>query len=107
MSPIHSTGEAVGDRSAVSDGTARYSTVASMASSSTAVSTQGQAERQFPQEMPTSRSGFPRTRLQSSAGTVSYTHLRAHETVLDLVCRLLLEKKNKTLPNSNHTSTSG
>ena len=29
--------------------------------------------------------------------TVSYTHLRAHETVLDLVCRLLLEKKkNKT-----------
>ena len=28
---------------------------------------------------------------------VSYTHLRAHETVLDLVCRLLLEKK-KYLP---------
>ena len=27
---------------------------------------------------------------------VSYTHLRAHETVLDLVCRLLLEKKNTT-----------
>ena len=27
--------------------------------------------------------------------TVSYTHLRAHETVLDIVCRLLLEKKNK------------
>ena len=27
---------------------------------------------------------------------VSYTHLRAHETVLDLVCRLLLEKKKKT-----------
>ena len=30
-------------------------------------------------------------------GPVSYTHLRAHETVLDLVCRLLLEKKNKTI----------
>ena len=30
-----------------------------------------------------------------SRKTVSYTHLRAHETVLDLVCRLLLEKKNK------------
>ena len=30
---------------------------------------------------------------------VSYTHLRAHETVLDLVCRLLLEKKK------THTST--
>ena len=30
---------------------------------------------------------------------VSYTHLRAHETVLDLVCRLLLEKKKN--PNVN------
>eukprot|EP00656_Telonema_subtile_P009121 TRINITY_DN14279_c0_g1_i2.p1 TRINITY_DN14279_c0_g1~~TRINITY_DN14279_c0_g1_i2.p1 ORF type:complete len:478 (-),score=80.22 TRINITY_DN14279_c0_g1_i2:14-1447(-) len=29
----------------------------------------------------------------SSLEPVSYTHLRAHETVLDLVCRLLLEKK--------------
>ena len=29
------------------------------------------------------------------AKAVSYTHLRAHETVLDLVCRLLLEKKKK------------
>ena len=28
---------------------------------------------------------------------VSYTHLRAHETVLDLVCRLLLEKKKQQL----------
>src|SRR5664280_1385582 len=27
------------------------------------------------------------------SASVSYTHLRAHETVLDLVCRLLLEKK--------------
>ena len=26
---------------------------------------------------------------------VSYTHLRAHETVLDIVCRLLLEKINQ------------
>ena len=32
---------------------------------------------------------------QIGLGAVSYTHLRAHETVLDLVCRLLLEKKNK------------
>ena len=32
------------------------------------------------------------------ARAVSYTHLRAHETVLDLVCRLLLEK-NKTNDN--------
>ena len=29
--------------------------------------------------------------------SVSYTHLRAHETVLDLVCRLLLDKKTRTL----------
>ena len=29
------------------------------------------------------------------AKSVSYTHLRAHETVLDLVCRLLLEKKKQ------------
>ena len=28
--------------------------------------------------------------------SVSYTHLRAHETRHDLVCRLLLEKKKKT-----------
>ena len=27
---------------------------------------------------------------------VSYTHLRAHETVLDIVCRLLLEKKKRS-----------
>src|SRR5665811_1502796 len=31
----------------------------------------------------------------NALGAVSYTHLRAHETVLDLVCRLLLEKKKK------------
>ena len=28
---------------------------------------------------------------------VSYTHLRAHETGRNLVCRLLLEKKKKTI----------
>ena len=31
--------------------------------------------------------------ITNRADAVSYTHLRAHETVLDLVCRLLLEKK--------------
>src|SRR5678815_5347600 len=35
------------------------------------------------------RSGF----LYTILGTVSYTHLRAHETPEHLVCRLLLEKK--------------
>ena len=34
---------------------------------------------------------------------VSYTHLRAHETVLDIVCRLLLEKKTYKKKNKNNT----
>ena len=34
---------------------------------------------------------------------VSYTHLRAHETVLDLVCRLLLEKKKSKIHKSTRT----
>ena len=33
--------------------------------------------------------------VERSTDAVSYTHLRAHETVLDLVCRLLLEKKKQ------------
>src|SRR5665648_1098953 len=33
---------------------------------------------------------------------VSYTHLRAHETRHDLVCRLLLEKKKKNKQTSSH-----
>ena len=33
------------------------------------------------------------TPVRAGFNPVSYTHLRAHETVLDLVCRLLLEKK--------------
>ena len=40
----------------------------------------------------------PRELLTHIAAPVSYTHLRAHETVLDLVCRLLLEKKKQ--PNT-------
>ena len=35
----------------------------------------------------------------TTRAAVSYTHLRAHETVLDLVCRLLLEKKKSLSPN--------
>ena len=38
--------------------------------------------------------GAPEARY--TLAPVSYTHLRAHETVLDLVCRLLLEKKKHT-----------
>ena len=33
-------------------------------------------------------------------GTVSYTHLRAHETDSYLVCRLLLEKKKNSMQSS-------
>ena len=38
------------------------------------------------------------TALEEEFESVSYTHLRAHETVLDLVCRLLLEKKKTKIP---------
>ena len=38
--------------------------------------------------------------IRASCEPVSYTHLRAHETVLDLVCRLLLEKKNNRQSSS-------
>ena len=34
-------------------------------------------------------------------GTVSYTHLRAHETKANLVCRLLLEKKKFVSANNS------
>ena len=38
---------------------------------------------------------------------VSYTHLRAHETVLDLVCRLLLEKTHpRQISRPRHTPLS-
>ena len=50
-------------------------------------------------------SGSGKSTLLNMLGPVSYTHLRAHETVLDLVCRLLLEKKNKMInkdPNHSH-----
>ena len=34
--------------------------------------------------------------LNETSFAVSYTHLRAHETRSNLVCRLLLEKKKKS-----------
>src|SRR5665811_583805 len=43
----------------------------------------------------TDRGGLAGNQVQGrmqAVSAVSYTHLRAHETVLDLVCRLLLEK---------------
>src|SRR5678816_4235053 len=35
--------------------------------------------------------------IEATSGSVSYTHLRAHETPEHLVCRLLLEKKKKNI----------
>ena len=37
---------------------------------------------------------------------VSYTHLRAHETVLDIVCRLLLEKKKNNVATTENNTIS-
>ena len=44
--------------------------------------------------------------LQASTLSVSYTHLRAHETPEHLVCRLLLEKNffNDTATTEIYTS---
>ena len=41
--------------------------------------------------------------LAGGITAVSYTHLRAHETVLDLVCRLLLEKKKNMKKKKDKT----
>src|SRR5678816_4645336 len=40
------------------------------------------------------------TGLVVAPGSVSYTHLRAHETPEHLVCRLLLEKKKNNKKNT-------
>eukprot|EP00657_Telonema_sp_P-1_P007730 TRINITY_DN2785_c0_g1_i1.p1 TRINITY_DN2785_c0_g1~~TRINITY_DN2785_c0_g1_i1.p1 ORF type:complete len:114 (-),score=54.30 TRINITY_DN2785_c0_g1_i1:24-365(-) len=55
--------------------------------------------------MSSSSSSSPSNNNHTNAdthSTVSYTHLRAHETVLDLVCRLLLEKKKTPHPPTNY-----
>ena len=60
----------------------------------------GIAWRDLPAEFGPWQTVWKRHRRLAGDGTwdpVSYTHLRAHETVLDLVCRLLLEKKQRTV----------
>src|SRR5664280_3545306 len=61
----------------------------------------GQLLHQWPEQLLGTLAGrfrrFPL--LLKFLDAVSYTHLRAHETVLDLVCRLLLEKKKKKHKN--------
>ena len=42
---------------------------------------------------------FDDARMKFDVRSVSYTHLRAHETKANLVCRLLLEKKKKNKNN--------
>ena len=44
--------------------------------------------------------------LEKIVDSVSYTHLRAHETDSYLVCRLLLEKKKYTSPIPRDRQTS-
>ena len=56
-------------------------------------------DRSSPGEHTVTRIGSTGRRSSNRKWAVSYTHLRAHETVLDLVCRLLLEKKKI---NNNH-----
>ena len=47
----------------------------------------------FPQKEMLLGDDYAKMKSVVDSGAVSYTHLRAHETVLDIVCRLLLEKK--------------
>ena len=56
----------------------------------------------FPEQL---KAGLRPWQARKVYQAVSYTHLRAHETVLDLVCRLLLEKKKKPIPNDINTVT--
>ena len=58
----------------------------------------GEASRNWWREIPSKLTAPP-----NCHAAVSYTHLRAHETVLDLVCRLLLEKKKKEEKKKNYT----
>ena len=44
--------------------------------------------------------------IENTVLAVPYTHLRAHETVLDLVCRLLLEKKKESYMEAPPRSSS-
>ena len=44
------------------------------------------------------------TMRETGTSAVSYTHLRAHETGRNLVCRLLLEKKKTPSPQDRQTS---
>ena len=53
----------------------------------------GRMEREVGRRIAEERGALAQSERALWSRPVSYTHLRAHETVLDLVCRLLLEKK--------------
>ena len=57
-----------------------------------------------PSQSPDDQRSILKTMVTHGIISVSYTHLRAHETVLDLVCRLLLEKKKKNKHNIQVTT---
>ena len=59
--------------------------------------TEGRAMSVWQEKLPHSDSWLVGVSGRLDQSPVSYTHLRAHETVLDLVCRLLLEKKKNQL----------
>eukprot|EP00656_Telonema_subtile_P031917 TRINITY_DN3496_c0_g1_i1.p1 TRINITY_DN3496_c0_g1~~TRINITY_DN3496_c0_g1_i1.p1 ORF type:complete len:377 (-),score=54.18 TRINITY_DN3496_c0_g1_i1:22-1152(-) len=62
------------------------------------VKVKGPKSKEYKGYAPPNRFGIkPSTKWDGvdRSNAVSYTHLRAHETVLDLVCRLLLEKKKQ------------
>src|SRR5678815_3613917 len=49
------------------------------------------------QQLKNTISYYPHFVVDTWCKSVSYTHLRAHETPEHLVCRLLLEKKNNII----------
>eukprot|EP00831_Metopus_contortus_P022157 TRINITY_DN20077_c0_g1_i3.p1 TRINITY_DN20077_c0_g1~~TRINITY_DN20077_c0_g1_i3.p1 ORF type:complete len:213 (-),score=35.74 TRINITY_DN20077_c0_g1_i3:56-694(-) len=63
------------------------------------------AERRIMKKLPKfqnpDKSQICRMAKEQGVWSVSYTHLRAHETSLHLVCRLLLEKKKKKKTSTN------
>src|SRR5450759_5596526 len=77
----------------------RISVLIRIRSSSGTVAERKETSLTIPSFSPASHTSVPERMPGASAVTtyraVSYTHLRAHETRHDLVCRLLLEKKKK------------
>ena len=84
----------------------RGEALASIAAVSRLTLTSSQADDGIGYQVEVNGTAFDRQEIQAVAapkGThipASFTHLRAHETRANLVCRLLLEKKTHPFPNS-------